>query len=165
MPLQRIAPSDFVFSNEIVTNNCWKNVDGTFINDDEDSPPFGTDSFSNGGINISNRYLGQPHNLQFSVAEVSAGESEDENDCDEYNRLYEYEKSEIVFCAIKFSPRLNNNGSRLVSEIKVSLNVEAESLDEVSMSAAAKRVVPLTIDKDLISLTFTSCFFFLGILF
>ena len=87
------------------------------------------------------------------VPTVNAGESEDENDCDAYNRLYEYEKSEIVFCAMKFSPRLNNNGSRLVSEIKVSLNVEAGSLDEVSMSAAAKRVVPLITDKDLISLT------------
>ena len=40
-----------------------------------------------------------------------------------------------------------------MSEIKVSLNVEAGSLDEVSMSAAAKRVVPLITDKDLISLT------------
>jgi hypothetical protein len=73
MPLQRIAPSDFVFSNEIVTNNCWKNVDGTFIDDDEDSPSFGTDSFSNGGMSISNKYLGQPHNLQFSTTNVSPG--------------------------------------------------------------------------------------------
>ena len=73
MPLQRIAPSDFVFSNEIVTNNCWKNVDGTFISDDEDSPPFGTDSFSNGGMSITNNYLGQPHNLQFSTTNVSPG--------------------------------------------------------------------------------------------
>jgi len=41
----------------------------------------------------------------------------------------------------------------LLSEINVSLYVEAGSLDDVSISAAAKRVVPLTIDNDLTSLT------------
>jgi hypothetical protein len=72
MPLQRIAPSDFIFSDEIVTNNCWKNANGTFIDDDEDSPSFGTDPFSNGGMGITNYTLGAG-NLQFSVANVSSG--------------------------------------------------------------------------------------------
>ena len=35
----------------------------------------------------------------------------------------------------------------------MSLYVEAKSLDEVSISAAARRVVPLTTDRDLTSLT------------
>jgi hypothetical protein len=34
----------------------------------------------------------------------------------------------------------------------VSLYVEAKSFDEISMSAAARRVVPLTTDNDLTSL-------------
>ena len=39
--------------------------------------------------------------------------------------------------------------------MNVSLNVEAGSLDEVSISAATRRVVPLTTDNDLTSLKFT----------
>ena len=84
---------------------------------------------------------------------VNAGDCDVENDCEAYSRLYEYEKSEIVFCETKFWPRGNNNGSKFVSEINVSSNVEAKSLDDVSMSAAARRVVPLVTDKDLTSLS------------
>jgi len=77
MALQRIASEDFVFSNEIITNNCWKNSDGTF--DDEDSPSFGSDSFTNGNPNaspsntltITNYFNGNLGNLQFSVADVN----------------------------------------------------------------------------------------------
>ena len=41
--------------------------------------------------------------------------------------------------------------ARFVSEIKVSLNVEAKSLEAVSISAAERRVVELTKDNDLTS--------------
>jgi hypothetical protein len=73
MPLQRIAPSDFIFSNEIVTNNCWKNTNGTFIDDDEE-PSFSPSSFSKAGMNITNYSIGnEAGNLQFSETTVSPG--------------------------------------------------------------------------------------------
>jgi hypothetical protein len=77
MALQRIASEDFVFSNEIVTNNCWRINNGNF--DDEDSPSFGSLNFTNGNPNaspsnnlaVTNYYNGNPGNLQFSVATVN----------------------------------------------------------------------------------------------
>jgi hypothetical protein len=66
MPLQRIAPDDIVISNEIVTNNCWKNADGTFA---DDAPSFGSTPFTNAGMSVTNYTLGTG-NLQFSVANV-----------------------------------------------------------------------------------------------
>lgn len=76
MALQRIASEDFVFSNEIVTNTCWKNRDGTF----DDSPSFSSVSFTNGNPNaspsndltVTNYINGVFGNLQFSVATVNA---------------------------------------------------------------------------------------------
>jgi len=76
MRLQKIAPEDFVFSNEIISNTCWRNPDGTF----DDSPSFSSISFTNGNPNasISNNltvtnYFNGTHqgNLQFSVATVN----------------------------------------------------------------------------------------------
>lgn len=67
MPLQRIAPSDFVFSNEIVTNNCWRLANGNFSG--ASSPSFFNTSFTNATMNITNYDL-NPGNPQFSVAEV-----------------------------------------------------------------------------------------------
>ena len=49
MRLQKIAPEDFVFSNEIISNTCWRNPDGTF----DDSPSFSSISFTNGNPNAS----------------------------------------------------------------------------------------------------------------
>lgn len=76
MGLQRIASEDFIFSNEIITNNCWRNSNGTF--DDENSPSFGSGTFTNGNPNaspsnnltVTNYFNGNPGNLQFSVATV-----------------------------------------------------------------------------------------------
>jgi hypothetical protein len=70
MPLQRIAPSDFIFSNEIVTNNCWRLVNGNFSN--QISPPFFNTSFTNANMNITNYDL-TVGNLQFSETTVSRG--------------------------------------------------------------------------------------------
>lgn len=77
MPLQKIASEDFIFSNEIVTNTCWRNPDGTF----DDSPSFSSTTFTNGNPNsipnndvtVTNYTNGSPGNLQFSVANVSPG--------------------------------------------------------------------------------------------
>jgi hypothetical protein len=74
MPLQKIAPSDIVFSNEIVTNTCWRNADGTF----DDTPSFSSVSFTNGNPNaipsndmtVTNYSNSNPGNLQFSVTTV-----------------------------------------------------------------------------------------------
>jgi hypothetical protein len=76
MPLQKIAPGDIVFSNEIVTNTCWRNVDGTF----DDTPSFSSVPFTNGNpnaipsndISVTNYVNGGNNgNLQFSVATVN----------------------------------------------------------------------------------------------
>jgi hypothetical protein len=78
MRLQKIAPEDFVFSNEVVTNTCWRNPDGTF----NDSPSFSSIAFTNGNPNastsnnltVTNYYQGtsvNSGNLQFSVANVN----------------------------------------------------------------------------------------------
>jgi hypothetical protein len=77
MALQRIAPEDFVFSNEIITNNCWKTPAGNF--DDENSPTFASTTFTNGNPNaspsndltVTNYANGNNGNLQFSVADVN----------------------------------------------------------------------------------------------
>lgn len=71
MPLQRIAPSDFIFSNEIVTNNCWKDATGNI--NSAINPGFSSDSFTNGPMSITNYYIGFLGNLQFSVANVGPG--------------------------------------------------------------------------------------------
>jgi hypothetical protein len=75
MPLQKIAPDDIVFSNEIVTNTCWRNIDGTF----DDTPSFSSVPFTNGNPNatpsndmaVTNYVNGNNGNLQFSVATVN----------------------------------------------------------------------------------------------
>ena len=71
MPLQRIAPSDFIFSNEIVTNNCWKNPDGTFLNTDNVGST-STNTFTGNTMTVTN-YIKNPTSLLFSVTTVSQG--------------------------------------------------------------------------------------------
>ena len=74
MPLQKIAPDDIVFSNEIVTNNCWRQASGRF-SPDNDLSGTSTDSFTNGNqenqMNITNYTIN--NSLQFSVTTVGAG--------------------------------------------------------------------------------------------
>ena len=77
MPLQKIAPNDIIFSNEIVTNTCWRNSNGTF----DDTPSFtAATTFTNGNPNATpsndmtvTNYAngGGAGNLQFSVATVN----------------------------------------------------------------------------------------------
>jgi len=71
MPLQRIAPSDFIFSNEIVTNNCWKNPDGTFL-DTDNVGSTSTDTFTGNTMTVTN-YIKNPTSLLFSVTTVGPG--------------------------------------------------------------------------------------------
>jgi hypothetical protein len=68
MPLQRIAPSDFIFSNEIVTNNCWKNPNGTFL-DTDNVGSTSTDTFVGNTMAVTN-YIKNPSSLLFSVTTV-----------------------------------------------------------------------------------------------
>jgi len=71
MPLQKIAPEDITFSNEIVTNNCWKNANGTFSADN-----LGTTSnysFTGNTMTVTNYVKNPVGNLLFSVTTVSPG--------------------------------------------------------------------------------------------
>jgi hypothetical protein len=74
MPLQKIAPEDFVFSNEIITDTCWRNANGRLL--DDTSPSFNSFTFTNGNPNASpsnNMTIttyGSTGNPQFSVATV-----------------------------------------------------------------------------------------------
>ena len=71
MPLQRIAPSDFVFSNEIVTNNCWRLANGTFSDDNLGS--ISTYTWTGNTMTVTNYVKNPVGNLQFSVAGVGPG--------------------------------------------------------------------------------------------
>lgn len=70
MPLQKIAPEDITFSNEIVTNNCWRFATGEYFFYNQ-TPSFNSNPFTNNGLSVTNYTIDSPGNLQFSVANVS----------------------------------------------------------------------------------------------
>jgi hypothetical protein len=68
MSLTRIAPADFVFSNDALSVSCWRDANGNPVG----SAPSTTPSFSTETVNsITNYYLGNPANLQFSVTSAN----------------------------------------------------------------------------------------------
>jgi hypothetical protein len=65
MPLTRIDPKDFVFNNDDLSISCWRDENGNPV---VFTPP-AVPSFSPIVVNgITNYYLGNPANLQFSIA-------------------------------------------------------------------------------------------------
>ena len=65
MPLTRIDPRDFVFNNDPLSISCWRDENGNPVG----GPPTNTPAFSTETVNgITNYYLGNPANLQFSFA-------------------------------------------------------------------------------------------------
>ncbi len=67
MSLTRIAPEDYVFSNDPLSTSCWRDENGNPVGDTEDTPSWEIQTVDG----ISNYYIGTPANLQFSRAQAS----------------------------------------------------------------------------------------------
>lgn len=61
MPLTRIAPEDFVFSNDPLSISCWRDGNGNPVGDTENTPSFLTETFNG----VTNYYIDTPSNIQF----------------------------------------------------------------------------------------------------
>jgi len=67
MQLTRIDPADFVFNNDAISTSCWRDADGNPVG----SAPSTTPSFSSETVNsVTNYYIDNPANLQFSVVQA-----------------------------------------------------------------------------------------------
>jgi len=64
MPLTRIDPSDFVFSNDAISTSCWRDENGNPVGDTSSTPTFNYYTLPSG---VKNYYIGNPANLQFSL--------------------------------------------------------------------------------------------------
>jgi hypothetical protein len=64
MSLTRIAPEDFVSSNDPLSTSCWRDENGNPVGDTENTPSWGFQNIDS----VINYYLGTPANLQFSRA-------------------------------------------------------------------------------------------------
>ena len=63
MSLTRIAPEDFVFSNDPLSTSWWRDENGNPVGDTENTPSWGVQNVDG----VSNYYIGtNPANLQFS---------------------------------------------------------------------------------------------------
>jgi hypothetical protein len=77
MSLTKIAPEDFVSSNDSLSTSCWRDIDGNPIGNNEFTPTWSTQTVSvmgDTGVSIgsiTNYYLGTLANLQFSRTQVS----------------------------------------------------------------------------------------------
>jgi hypothetical protein len=67
MPITRIDPADFVFSNDSISTSCWRDENGNPIGDAENTPSWDSQDVNS----IENYYIGNPANLQFSVVFAS----------------------------------------------------------------------------------------------
>lgn len=69
MPLTRIAPEDFVFSNDPLSTSCWRDGNGNPVGDTSNTPTWNTIAVNSA---ITNYYIGtNPANLQFSIAQAN----------------------------------------------------------------------------------------------
>jgi hypothetical protein len=70
MPLTRINPTDFVFSNDSTSNSCWVNANNDFVSTvggaQQSSRTVSIPDLS-GTFTYSDWYLGTPSNIQFST--------------------------------------------------------------------------------------------------
>lgn len=69
MPLTRIAPEDFVFSNDSLSTSCWRDANGNPVGDTTITPTFLNQTINypgDPGGNIRNSYLGPTANSQFT---------------------------------------------------------------------------------------------------
>ena len=72
MSLTRIAPEDFVFSNDPLSTSCWRDENGDPVGNTETTPSWSTQgvTYQVGSSlgTITNYYIGpNPANVQFSV--------------------------------------------------------------------------------------------------
>jgi hypothetical protein len=67
MPITRIDPADFVFSNDSISTSCWRDENGNPIGDTENTPSWDFQDVNS----VENYYIGNPANLQFSVVFAS----------------------------------------------------------------------------------------------
>jgi len=70
MPLIRIAPADFVFSNDSISTSCWRDANGNPVGDTSTTPTFLNQTITYPGGDIRNSYLGNIANSQFTSVNV-----------------------------------------------------------------------------------------------
>jgi len=64
MSLTRIAPEDFVFSNDSIPTSCWRDENGNPAGSISTTPSWDQQTFTNG---VTNFYIGNPGNIQFGL--------------------------------------------------------------------------------------------------
>jgi hypothetical protein len=67
MPLTRIDQADFVFDQSVVSTSCWRDENGNPTTTPSFVPQTVSYTVSNSTGNVTNYYIGNPANLQFSL--------------------------------------------------------------------------------------------------
>jgi len=136
MPLIRIAPADFVFSNDSISTSCWRDANGNPVGDTATTPAFSSETVNN----VKNFYIGTPANLQFSMASANKNGTDQQKAVYGAIRNIVYGDKNAVFNSWGGTPRnlfnvisISRNGLRS-SLLPGSLNIGNAFTDDSNMS-------------------------------